>query len=268
MDLQRQQLVLQHEIRILEKQKEDISRDLNQIEASKKAEYTQYTQQIKDLQKRRNDLMEQVEKLKEAMGLITQTYTEAKQSLEKYREEQLKDVEVIVENAKEKARVMTISANKESIRLAEEKEELSIAQQQLKESSAALGILNKRYLEKKEKLDKSIETFAAAIDQRKDALYDLDIQVNKLTSQQDDLLAKNKELQERIASDLQQIETKWENVRKKEREIEHLDIASKQRTIMLDKRLEDVQNEERAIKDRRETLERAIEEMRGKGVKI
>lgn len=57
--------VLQGEIRILEKRKEDLQRSLDLLNASKKAQITEFTNAINLLKAQREQLIKQVESLRQ-----------------------------------------------------------------------------------------------------------------------------------------------------------------------------------------------------------
>lgn len=268
MDLQRQQLVLEHEIRLLEQQKENITRDLDQIEASKKAEYTQYTGEIKRLKTQRNDLMEAVEKLKETHGAIMTAYEDAKKELAAFREQQLKDVEEIVTTARENARVMTESANKESIRLQGKEANISQRERLLEEELQSFYRERALHKEEYEKMQEQQFAWLSKKEDREDLLRDLDIKVNKSTHDLEQSIQKRKEIDATIASDSQQLENNWSALRKREREIERNEKASDQRQRMLTEKEEALKQKEEKLSYQAKAVQQAIADLQQKGVTL
>lgn len=264
----RQRLILEAEIRALEKRKSEISFDLERLDSSHKETITQNTQQIKELTTRKNDLIEQVDKYKETLEALTAAYDSAKESLTDFKNKQLADLKKtidesnkIAEVTREEARLLKAEAES-LLKSSNEKE----ADLKLKEDALLIKIedhmcasheMQKRLIDDNERHEKIILTLTntqTEIEQLKKSII-------TLQEEEKSLSIKTKEQKEKIEAEQHLLNDK----------IAANNILGKtldNRARILDQQADNQSNEAILLKDRQAQLERAIDEWRQKGVVI
>ena len=266
--LRQQQLQLQSEVRLLEKQKNDLIYESERADVSASQQQKQFNKIIDDLTHRRDDLTAEIERLREGLELLTDSYTSAKKSLVALREAQMTDIKKELESAKATAQMITDQAllkKHEAQKLLEdtktEEERLRAWDKQLTDKNNNLRIntdlLNTKIAGDKAKQTELENTFATLTEKITGATREftqLDIKLIKL--------------RETIATQTVENDRQHKLLDARVSEIDIQEKAITNKENMLNLKEEELKTEAIVLKDRRETLERAIAEYRAKGVTI
>lgn len=269
MDLQQQRkLTLEHEIRILEQNKGNIDRDLERLEATKKQEYTQYTAEIKELTKRRDALLTQVQQLRLDIETITAAYQTAKQEILTYKQEQLADADKRLEQSKQSAKGIEDQAFKD-------KEEAATLLLKAKNKERELSdweqvVVNENAENRRVRLELTTEQErqAAQLSKFNDTIEKLDKQVETLSDDIAILEAKKVQLSKEEQEQRTAKGAAEAALVEREAACSRMETAQKNITTLQAQKAKDLEDKERLLKDRADTLDRATIEMRQKGVQI
>lgn len=264
----RQKLILNSEIRLIEKQKKEAQEDLDRMEKARKTEFTQTTQEIKVLTFKRNQLLEEVERLRDSIGTLNDAYNKSKENIETFLKTHMeltkKDADKILTDAKEKEIItnnklveadslLTQNQNTQK-QLSFEHERLKLQQEEHR--AAIIALDTQKEAQKKE--DTNWEIRLNGLQKVKRELEE------SIAALQDS----RKELDNYIVIHNREITARIEKAQQKEREAQVKMTEALQKEQVLSQKERKLNEENILLKDRQGQLERAIAEMRGKGVKI
>lgn len=262
----RQMAVLSSEIRQMERNKQQLTDDIDRLNTSKKAAFAEATNSTKDLQRRSEQLTIKIEKQRKEAEFIQQQYDDTVRLNREYPLQAKREADQILSDAKQTADNMertALAIKDEAERLLYEakgkEEEISIAQGQLNTDRAKLEEDTKTYLQLVKEWRENGDTRQQLKEQRDNEIIELEKSIALLTETKTILTRDNNGLQNRMQIDQQDINRRVADVGIREAAQENL-------KRMLDKQKYDQQQENILIKDRQGQLDRAIAEWQQKGV--
>lgn len=265
---QRQKYIIEQDIRLLEKNKQKTEQEMQRLESVSGQQRLQYNQEIKDLTKRRDDLTKQVDELREITSTLGAAYTQAKEDLQKYKEQEMVDANIQLNTVRQQAKdlgdqalkdrteaqTLLLDAQTKKQRLDEWEKVLMTADQKNRDQSAALEA--KRVLQ-----DEDTKKHAGIIETLEKQAAELTTQIEQLNTQKGQLS--------------QEIQLKYAEMTKKEQFLQEKEEKQRQVTQqqantaeLQAKTAKDLEDREILLKDRQGQLDRAVDEMRGKGAQI
>jgi hypothetical protein len=267
-DLARQQYILTHEIRLLEKRKTELQSEIDRTNVSWGEELKQHNSQIIDLTKRKQALIEQVEKLREGVSLLTTTYQKAKEDIEKYTKTKMDDLTEEIRVARELVLGLKLEAEahmaeaekfREAVVLREEK---VITREQLADTRASALARDLAELERKKKSADEFARLAAESLQRNTEEEEKIKQSIRILTEQ------RVSLEHKIKVDTLSLQAREDCVHEAEAAAERQKVANRQQADILRRKEEELLEREVLLKDRQGQLERAVVEYRARGVVI
>lgn len=261
--LQRQKLLLEAEIRQLEKTRREAESAVERFDVQQTQAFQQGNQQLKELQRQKDQLIIDVQNQREALESLTNTFTTAKESLDAYERERHTIIEQEAINMKATAQALLATARAEKLEADTHEVQLDQREFDLDVKQNFLVGQAQRHLEAASRLDERVKRDAIEHEAHVIVVKQLQREKDELVQSIDSLTREREVIAHAIETKVQANARDRHLLDEKFRELEVREQAATNQERVNKTKADELAGRERFVKDRQEQIDKQFNQLKG-----